>query len=243
MACARAWTAGGWRSPATTSARPRCACEILDDFGRERRRRLRRLAGRTGDAEAGGDRSRQGRDVARLQRQPVVGLRAGVGRDALGDVEPGHPGLRRDDAAPRREVPRVAQLAGTGVEQVGVEREDHVGLVDAVDRLDVLAERLPGAGARVVARRSPRTGSTWPSAWPSSRPWICAASVGDVTAPDRMRSPAPPAPFWPAPARRQRQRHLAPGANLALAHHGLRAVRIVERRGSTPGRRGRCRRA
>jgi hypothetical protein len=33
-----------------------------------------------------------------------------------------------------------------------------------------------------------------------SSAWIWAASVGDVTAPDRIRRPLPPAPFWPAPA-------------------------------------------
>ncbi len=124
--------------------------QILDDLGGEAGRRLRRLAGGAGDTEPGGNRPRQGRNVARLQRQAVVGLRAGVGRNALGDVEPGHLRGARADPPPRREVPGVAQLAGAGIEQVGVQREDHVGLVEAIDGLDVLAEGLFGAGPGVV---------------------------------------------------------------------------------------------
>ena len=55
--------------------------------------------------------------------------------------------------APRGELARVAQAAGPAAEEVGVEREDDVGLLEAVLRVDGLAEREPRAGARVVAAR------------------------------------------------------------------------------------------
>ena len=86
------------------------------------------------------------------QRQPMIGAGAGRGRHALERVEPVH-AVGALGPAPRGEIARVAQTARAAAEEVGVEREDDVGLVDAVLRLDVLAERELRAGAGVLAAR------------------------------------------------------------------------------------------
>ena len=51
------------------------------------------------------------------------------------------------------EFARVSQRAWATAEEIGVEREDDVGLIEMVLSVDVLAEGEPGAGARVVAAR------------------------------------------------------------------------------------------
>ena len=56
-------------------------------------------------------------------------------------------------AAARGEIARVAEAAGPQAEEVGVEREDHVGALESVLRVDVFAEGELRAGARVVAAR------------------------------------------------------------------------------------------
>ncbi len=68
----------------------------------------------------------------------------------LGDVEPVHDPLLR--LAAGGEGPLVADPAGAAAgEEVVVEREDDVGLVEVVDRVDVLAEGELGAGLGGVA--------------------------------------------------------------------------------------------
>ena len=94
----------------------------------------------------------KGLDLARFERQPVIGARAGGRGHALDGVQPVHAiGLFGPPA--RGEVARVAKPARSAAEEVGVERQDHVGLIEPVLRLDVLAERELGAGARAVAAR------------------------------------------------------------------------------------------
>ena len=75
----------------------------------------RRRAARTAAPHRRRSRRRSARatrfDLARLQRQPMIGARAGRGRHALDRVEPVHAlGVFR--APPRGEVARVAQAAG-----------------------------------------------------------------------------------------------------------------------------------
>ena len=64
----------------------------------------------------------------------MIGVRAGDGRHRLDDVQPVLLVLRRADAPARREVLRVADGAGSEAEEVRVERDDDVGLVEAVER-------------------------------------------------------------------------------------------------------------
>ena len=80
----------------------------------------------------------------------MVGASAGRRRHALERVEPVH-AIGLLGTPPRREVARVAQRARSAAEEVGVERQDDVGLLEAVLRVDVLAERQLRAGARVLA--------------------------------------------------------------------------------------------
>ena len=72
--------------------------------------------------------------------KPVVGTRAGRGRHGLDRVQAVHAlGLLGTPAG--REVARVAKRARSAAEKVGVEREDDVRPIEAVLRVDVLAER------------------------------------------------------------------------------------------------------
>ena len=86
----------------------------------------------------------------RPEREPVIGPRAGRRRHALERVQPIHPGGILGPP-PRAEVTRVAKSRWSASENVGIEREDDVGAIQAVLRVDVLAERELCAAARVLA--------------------------------------------------------------------------------------------
>ncbi len=125
------------------------------ESGRVRVERLRRPRDPL-DAHALRDRAGQALNPMRREPEPVVGERAGAGRRRLGDVEPVH--LPRPRAveillglAAGGEVAGVAEPRGPDRHEVGVECGDHVGPVEAVDGLDVLAEREDRAGPRIVA--------------------------------------------------------------------------------------------
>ena len=90
----------------------------------------------------------------------------------------------------RGEVARVAQAAGPQPRKSASSDEDDVGLIEAVLRVDVLAEREPRARARVVAAgRIPLCHLA--DGKRASRSRICAASVGELTDSVRIRRPAP----------------------------------------------------
>ena len=110
------------------------------------------------DLDARGDRPRERGDVARRHGQPVVGHGAGERRRALDDVQPVHRRPRAVGAglAARGERAGVAQPAGAPGQEVGVERQDDVGLVEVIDRLE-RPRRTPG-GAPPERRRA-STGS------------------------------------------------------------------------------------
>ena len=56
--------------------------------------------------------------------------------------------------AATRQVVRVANVAGAFHDEVGIERNDHVGTVEVIQRIDVLAEGHPRAFAYgMTARR------------------------------------------------------------------------------------------
>ena len=77
---------------------------------------------------------------------------AGRRRHALDRIQPVHR-RRLFGTAARGEIASVAEAAGAAAEEVGVERENHVGAIEAVLALDVFAERELRARARVVAAR------------------------------------------------------------------------------------------
>src|SRR6267142_4712334 len=80
----------------------------------------------------------------------MIGARAGVGRVAFDGVETIQLRLVAFEAAPRRERARMTDARGARAEEVGVEREDDVGLVDGVLRVDVIAEGELAACPRVM---------------------------------------------------------------------------------------------
>ena len=97
---------------------------------------------------------REGEHLAAGDAQAVVGHAAGKRETALGDIQAVHLVFLLRDAAALGEFAGVVERAGLGVEEVGVEREDALGLRETVDRLHVLAERgLRGRNRRLVLHR------------------------------------------------------------------------------------------
>src|SRR5438132_3444429 len=80
----------------------------------------------------------------------MIGARAGIGGVALDGIEAVQLRLVAFETPPRREGARVANTRRARAEEVGVEREDDVGLVDRVLRVDVITERKLASGARVM---------------------------------------------------------------------------------------------
>ena len=85
-------------------------------------------------------------------RQPVLGLRAGQRRRALDHVQPVHLLRIVGDAAAIGEIPRVPDHAGSETEEIGVERDDDVGLVEVIDGVARRARRLTEAQTSAVGR-------------------------------------------------------------------------------------------
>jgi hypothetical protein len=80
----------------------------------------------------------------------MVGARAGGRRHAFRDVEPVH-AIGRLGTPPCREFPRITQRARSTAEEVRIKRQDDVGLLEAVQRVDVPAERQLCTAACVLA--------------------------------------------------------------------------------------------
>ena len=135
-----------------TRLRPFARLQILDERAHPALRGLgRRRAAGTGHSQRGRDRAREGLDLRRAKWQPVIGFRAGIRRRALDSVEAIELRAGALDTPPRRKGARMPQPAVASAEEIGVEREDDVGLLDRVPRIDVLAEREPAAFTDVVA--------------------------------------------------------------------------------------------
>ena len=76
----------------------------------------------------------------------MVGLGAGATYGRFDHVQPIHPcrgGILRQGPhpPPRHEVGRVAEVPGTALQEVGIQREHHVGLAEIVNRVDRFAKR------------------------------------------------------------------------------------------------------
>ncbi len=111
----------------------------------------RLLAGRaTGvrHADRGRQCAREALDVRGPHRQPVIRLGPGQRRGALHRIEPVHGRLAFAHPAAIGEVAGVAHRARAAGQEVGVQREDDVGLVEVVDRL--------ARTTCCLTRRSPR---------------------------------------------------------------------------------------
>ena len=97
-------------------------------------------------AELRGDRPGQPLDLPGPQRQAMVGLGAGAAHGRFDHVQPIHPrrcGLLRrgPHAPPGHEVGRVAEVPRTALQEVGIQRQHHVGLAEIVNRVDRFAKR------------------------------------------------------------------------------------------------------
>ena len=127
--------------------------QVLGNGRDERVGASRRRAGDARHTERGRHGAREGVDLAGLHGQAVIGAAAGDRGRGFGHVEPAEAIRVGVEAAARGKGARVLHAEGVlGGQEVGVEREHDVGLLEVVDRLDVAAEREPGAGAHVVAR-------------------------------------------------------------------------------------------
>src|SRR5437899_12890256 len=94
-------------------------------------------------------------DRRRPEGEAMIRARAGERRQGFDRIETVHT-VGALGPAPPSEVARVPQAARSATEEVGIEREDHVGAIEAVLRLDVIAECELRAGAGVLtARRIP----------------------------------------------------------------------------------------
>ena len=73
----------------------------------------------------------------------MVGHRTRAGRHGFDRIEAAHlpRGIEGVSLAARREVLRVGDRTGTGVQEIRVDREHHVGLGEVVTNLDRIAER------------------------------------------------------------------------------------------------------
>ncbi len=96
--------------------------------------------------------ARKSFDIRGPDRQPVLGLRPRQRRRALDHVEPIHLLRVVGDAAAIGEIPRVAHHRGPEPEEIGVERDDDVGLVEVVDRVARRAGRLAEAQPSAIGR-------------------------------------------------------------------------------------------
>ena len=80
----------------------------------------------------------------------MIGARPGVGRVALNGVKAIERRRLALQPAARCERARIPNARRSGAEEVGVERQDHVGLVDRILRVDVLAKRELAARSGIV---------------------------------------------------------------------------------------------
>ncbi len=117
-------------------------------FGRERG-----TASHTRDTQVGGQRTRERLDVARLHRQPMVGLRAGRRRHRLCGIQTA---ARPFGPAAPRELARVTEVTGAAAEEIGVQRDDDRCAFDVVVHGCGAARRHPQpCGGIHLARRVP----------------------------------------------------------------------------------------
>ena len=144
----------------------------------------------------------------------------------LDRVEPIHAiGLLGTPA--RREIARVADRSRSAAENIGVERQDDVGLAETVLRVDVLAEsELRAAAHMLAACRIP----LMPFRGRKARKQVSDLS-GERRRVDRLSEDAEPRALERALCRERRAdgpEKRGPRADVAQVQQRLRAIRIVE---------------
>ena len=104
-------------------------------------RRRRRCRGAAGHGRR--ELTRDALDLRRANRESMIRLGAGERRRALDGVEPVHRGVFLGQTPAAGEILRIPDAPGSARQEIGVERHDHVGFVELVDRA-----RLARAAAR-----------------------------------------------------------------------------------------------
>ena len=123
--------------------------------------------GRPANTNRAGDEPDDRGYVLRRDGQPVIGRGAGDSRRALDGVQPVHGNRGRgvirpatEDIIARRllrlatygEGPSILEPARSPCQKVGIKSDNHIGLVQMIDRLHLFAERLAAAGVNGVTR-------------------------------------------------------------------------------------------
>src|SRR5260370_31102244 len=85
------------------------------------------------------------------QWQAMIRGRPGDARGRLDHIQPVHCVVRAVQLAPSREFSRIADVARTAAQEIGIERKDDVRFFQAVNRVEVAAKGKLRALARAVA--------------------------------------------------------------------------------------------
>ena len=233
MARASACTAAGCVSPATTTDRPAWAFRSFATAADERAPASASRsppAGAPATPSAAGERVGERVDVARpCTRTAMVGVRAGHRSARLNRIEPIQLVLGRARGAgatrsPSRSGPRPDRSRGSRRRATRRRRPCRSGRAPA-----------PPARRPAPCRRPDPTGASAPAGTCASSVAICSSSDGDEIGSVRMRRPAPPDVRCGPRASDSAVGEVAPGLDVAAVDDRARPVRIVERRGPTPG--------
>ena len=199
--------------------------------------------GRPADTNRTGDGPDDRGYVLRRNGQPVIGRGAGDGRRALDGVQPVHGNRGRgvirpatEDIIARRllrlatrgEGPRILEPARSPRQKIGVESDDHIGLVQMIDRLHLFAERLPAAGVNGVTCDG-LIGMPLRLRELLLQP---PELVGQRGRGDRLGQDPQAGALGPRLLLAKRQQEglePVPGFDPAVTRHHLRAIRVVER--------------
>ncbi len=171
-----AWTAAGWRSPATINPLPRFARRSLasdvdparidtSDAGS----RQARGSGR-GRSKACGKGRKEGSNLPALETEPMIrhGSRQRV--DPFDGVQPVHCAAGHSRTPSVREASRVADHLRVGQERVGVERENHRGSIEPEHEIEVAPRGRPQAGEPVLVADG--------IVGRPLQPWVAGAELG-----------------------------------------------------------------
>ncbi len=159
----------------------------------------------------------------------MVRLAARDRRQAFDRVEPVHGPVFAGDAPPIGKIARVAHVARTRIQEVGVEREDDVRLVDPVVAIEVASEREARACAHLVAPgRLVLVPRRLREVLQDLLDDLVQRRRGDRFGQDAQARAL--ARLLRQDGRPHRAEELGPGAHLAAEADRLRAVGVVERK-------------
>jgi hypothetical protein len=188
-------------------------------------RHARTLA-RGGAADRRRQLAREAFDLARAQRQAVIRLRAGQRRAALDDIQAVHLLVVVGHPPAGREVLLVAHVAGPARQEVGVERHDHIGLVEVADRRPLGAGLLCAEARAVAGHRVPLVPAGL-GVLSQHVGHLLGERWGGHRAGEKTHACAPPR-LLGAAGRLHRREEVAPRPDLAAVGDDLRAIGVVE---------------